>query len=120
MRLVKIAEHDGLVWGALLPDDHHTADLDGYAIRAEPAVWAVLEDTYGPMPSDAWRQLAVRNNRARRSYEKLAADCWERLDVTGAVRYRGMAEGLELAAHNHLDVIAEAKKAAAEQKEDPS
>lgn len=57
---------------------------------------------------DAWQQLAIRNNKARATYTRLAGEYWERLDVTIAVRYRGIVEGLEMAAHNQAEVIAEA------------
>jgi hypothetical protein len=44
-----------------------------------------------------WLDLAKQITATRRTYEQLAADCWRGLDVTAALRYRGMAEGLEMA-----------------------
>lgn len=59
-------------------------------------------DTPQPLP---WLELARRNTKARRTYENLAESCWRSHDYLAAVRYRGIAEGLEMAQANHFDVL---------------
>jgi len=43
--------------------------------------------------------LATQITKSQRTYEKLAKDCWDGFDVTSAIRYRGVADGLEQALH---------------------
>ncbi len=60
--------------------------------------------------ADPWIELVKRVTASERLYRKLAADCWNAFNVTDAVRYRGMADGLELAREHHATVVAEAKQ----------
>lgn len=36
--------------------------------------------------------LAARFTELQATYERLSAECWEALNVSGAIRYRGAAE----------------------------
>lgn len=55
-----------------------------------------------------WIELATRVTADERSYRKLADDCWSDMDIVKAIRFRGIADGLELARNHHANVIAEA------------
>jgi hypothetical protein len=57
-----------------------------------------------PMP---WLELARRNQAARLTYVGLAEDCWRTHDYLAAIRYRGVAEGLEMAQQHQAEVIAD-------------
>lgn len=57
--------------------------------------------------------LARRVTESQRVYAQLAEDAWRALDVTTAVRYRGMADGLRLTLGHHADVVAEQRERAA-------
>lgn len=52
-------------------------------------------------------ELATRITKARRTYEKLAKDHWDGFDVTSAVRFRGVADGLQQALHMLAEVCQE-------------
>jgi transcriptional regulator with XRE-family HTH domain len=62
-----------------------------------------------PLAVDAspWLELARRVTDSERVYRRLADEAWAAFDVTTAVRYRGRAEGLEMARNHHAEVIAE-------------
>lgn len=57
------------------------------------------------MADDWWMELARRVTASERAYTELAAGCWESFDVVTATRYRGVAEGLEMA-RDHMLTIA--------------
>jgi transcriptional regulator with XRE-family HTH domain len=61
-----------------------------------------------PLP---WIDLVTRVTADERKYRKLADDCWSSFDPVQAVRYRGMADGLDLARTHQAAVIAEARAA---------
>jgi len=42
-RLIHVMEDNGTVYGALVPADHLTSDIDGYGINTTPAVWQQIE-----------------------------------------------------------------------------
>jgi hypothetical protein len=52
VRLVRVGNVDGAVFGAVLPAEHHGADLDGYGIKAAPAAWALLETLVAALTAD--------------------------------------------------------------------
>jgi transcriptional regulator with XRE-family HTH domain len=60
--------------------------------------------TTSPAP---WLELARRNNQARMAYEEMAAESWRSFDVVAAVRYRGVAEGLDMAQSHQVQVVRE-------------
>jgi len=47
-------------------------------------------------------RLATMITASERSYEELAADCWQAHDCLGSIRYRAMAEGLAMARTHQL------------------
>jgi hypothetical protein len=57
----------------------------------------------------AWLELARRVTESERTYRRLADQCWETHDYLNAIRWRGMADGLERAGVHHAEVIAELK-----------
>lgn len=59
------------------------------------------------MPDREYRlELARRITKSERTYAGLAENAWEAFDVTTAVRYRGRAEGLEMAREHMLEIAA--------------
>lgn len=58
--------------------------------------------------SAPWLDLARRVTESERRYSRLAEECWRTHDYLAAVRWRGVAEGLEMAREHHLAVVAEA------------
>lgn len=58
-----------------------------------------------------WIELVTRVTAEERSYLRLADSCWSDMDIVKAIRYRGIAEGLEMARNHHARVIAEANEA---------
>jgi transcriptional regulator with XRE-family HTH domain len=75
-----------------------------------PPLEMILNGQAHATPDDAWLELARRNNHARQTYERLAEDYWQRFDVNIALRYRGIAEGLEMAQSNQLSVSRESRE----------
>jgi len=64
------------------------------------------ESERNPLP---WIDLVTRVTASERQYRKLGDDCWAAFDITSAIRYRGMADGLDLAREHHAAVITERK-----------
>lgn len=62
-------------------------------------------------PQNPWLALATRITAAERTYRELADGYWQSLDVTKAVHYRGMADGLAMARDQQLEVVREARDA---------
>lgn len=56
-------------------------------------------------PSMPWLELARRTFKSEREYQQLAEQCWRDHDYLTAIRYRGIAEGLQIARQHHVDVI---------------
>lgn len=57
-----------------------------------------------PHPSQ-WLELARRVTESQRTYANLADGCWQGHEYLQGVRYRGIAEGLEMARNHHLAVV---------------
>lgn len=60
-----------------------------------------------PLPADGGNvvnlaPLAERITAKQRTYERLSQEAWEALDVTTAIRYRGMAEAYRDVVGNDL------------------
>jgi transcriptional regulator with XRE-family HTH domain len=64
--------------------------------------------------SEPWLTLVTRITESERTYARLAEDCWRSHDYLTAVRYRGMAEGLDIARNHQASVVAEAREVAAQ------
>ncbi|GAA4439696.1 helix-turn-helix domain-containing protein [Phytohabitans houttuyneae] len=77
------------------------------------ALGTTIADLTGTAPlaveASPWLELARRVTESERVYRHLADEAWAAFDVTTAVRYRGRAEGLEMARNHHADVVAEQK-----------
>lgn len=56
------------------------------------------------------QEIGTRITKDERTYQGLAERCYQAWDVIGAVRWRGMADGLELAREHLLTAIAEARE----------
>jgi hypothetical protein len=60
VRLVRVGNADGSVYGAVLPAEHYSADLDGYGVKADPLAWALIEMLAGAdQASDQTRRDAA-------------------------------------------------------------
>ena len=77
-------------------------------MKLAEALGCSLPDLTGSTETPPWLELARRVTDSQRRYERLAAECWQSFDVLAAVRWRGVAEGLEMARNHHLAVVAEA------------
>lgn len=65
------------------------------------------------MSTDSYQiRLATKITTSERTYEKLAADCWQAHDYLGAIRYRAMAEGLAMARDHQLTVARDMREEA--------
>ncbi len=56
-------------------------------------------------PAMPWLELARQNTKERRQFEARADACWRNHDYLTAIRYRGVAEGLEIATANQFDLL---------------
>lgn len=83
-------------------------------IALADALGTSIADLTGTAPlaveASPWLELARRVTESERTYRRLADEAWDAFDVTTAVRYRGRAEGLEMARNHHADVIAEQRR----------
>jgi transcriptional regulator with XRE-family HTH domain len=79
-------------------------------IALAEALGTSIADLTGTAPlavdASSWLELVRRVTESERVYRRLADEAWAVFDVTTAVRYRGRAEGLEMARNHHAEVIA--------------
>jgi hypothetical protein len=61
------------------------------------------------MSLDLWMELARRITASERDAETEAARLWERFDAVEAARYRGRAEGLDIARDHQLTLAQESR-----------
>lgn len=59
--------------------------------------------------NDEWMELFTRVTTSECEYRALAGQAWRDHDYGNAIRYRGIADGLEIAREHHAQVIADAK-----------
>lgn len=60
----------------------------------------------------AWFQLARKIDESEATYRQLAADCLKRWDYPSALRWRAIADGLNLARSHMEEIAAEARRSA--------
>jgi transcriptional regulator with XRE-family HTH domain len=71
-------------------------------------VGQLVDESPAMQPAGApWLELARRVTASERTYAQLAAQCWDSHDYLTAIRYRGLAEGLDMARNHHADVVGE-------------
>jgi hypothetical protein len=63
------------------------------------------------MSGHEWLELARRITARERDYRALTEKSWDEHNYIDAIRFRGIADGLELARDFQTHVIAEAKEA---------
>jgi transcriptional regulator with XRE-family HTH domain len=109
LRQQDLADATGLVRSSIANIEAGRQEL---SLTAAVRIAAVLNTTVGTLLGEGaepfpWRELVTRVTASERTYQKLADDSWRAFDMTSAVRYRGMAEGLDMARNHHAEVIAE-------------
>lgn len=77
-----------------------TTKLGDLARALGVTVGDLMDETAPAVP---WLNLARRNQSTLVTYETMAEKCWRSNDYLTAIRYRGIAEGLEMAQRNQIE-----------------